>query len=80
MTGKHRQPGPSWLGCAVPGLASLMAKVKDADAVCAGDSPSLTDTETAELPDPVGVPLIVSFPPAVLNDSPAGSPAGADQE
>ena len=44
MTGKHRQPGPPWLGCVVTGLASLMVKVRVADDVCAGDSPSLTDT------------------------------------
>jgi hypothetical protein len=46
-----------------------------ADAVIAGDSPSLTVTVTAKVPAAVGVPLIT---PAELRLSPAGSP-DADQ-
>jgi hypothetical protein len=56
------------------GAAAMMTEYV-ADAVIAGDSPSLTVTVTAKVPAAVGVPLST---PSELRLSPAGSP-DADQ-
>ena len=61
-------------GVIVPGGAGLTVIGMRAVAVCAGDSPSLTDTPTRKRPALVGVPLIVSVVPFAYAISPSGSP------
>src|SRR5580692_5612340 len=58
-------------------LGSATTRVTSAAAVCAGDSVSLTVTETGKVPLSVGVPLTVSVPPLAVAASPAGSPVTA---
>src|ERR1700722_14759252 len=55
--------------------AAMIDTLNVAEAVCTGDAVSETVTATENVPDAVGVPLIV---PAALIASPAGSPV-ADQ-
>ena len=58
-------------------LGSATTRVTSAAAVWAGDSVSLTVTETGKVPLSVGVPLTVSVPPLAAAASPSGSPVTA---